>query len=563
LSLNDAAVTDCSATTVTHNSPFATLPGANASGLYPIGTHEVVFTALDACGNLAQQTLRITVRDLTPPALSCPGGVNVPLGTGGMVSLHAAQFALGTTDNCTPTGSLLFAIAPQDFDCSSVGTQAVVLSATDEAGNTASCQTTINVLANGNCQGNQSFDLSGNIRNELGVPVRNIPVTLIAGVDTLSMVCDSTGFFHADSLPPSVACKLRPYNRSNWLNGVSTLDLVQISKHILGIQPLDSPYKMIAADANKSGSITTFDIVQIRKLILGVFDTFPGNTSWRFVEGNYVFPQPENPFSAPFPEEIVLPSLDSAYTALDFVGIKVGDVNESSNPTEAREKGDSIAVSLPERTFKAGEKIVLPLYVTDWETLEGFQLALSFDPTGLVLDSVSFPQPAILSKQHVFVEKNGRISLSWNAAGSLPSPGMPALYLHLKANTEGQVSESISLIEDRLPAEAYHAQKVEELGVKLQFFTQELGKIEAKPLFFRPNPFSETTQINLFSEKTEAAILQITGSEGLLLASQRVQLLEGENQLPFYAKDLPCAGLYHLRLVMDSGQVLVGKLVRL
>ncbi|MFQ5445455.1 MAG: hypothetical protein ACE5FF_00840 [Saprospiraceae bacterium] len=33
--------------------------------------------------------------------------------------------------------------------------------------------------------------------------------------------------------------------------GVTTYDLVLITKHILGVQPLGSPYKIIAADANK------------------------------------------------------------------------------------------------------------------------------------------------------------------------------------------------------------------------------------------------------------------------------------------------------------------------
>jgi hypothetical protein len=55
------------------------------------------------------------------------------------------------------------------------------------------------------------------------------------------------------------------------LNGVSTFDLVLINKHILGLEPLNSPYKMIAADANNSRSITTFDIVELRKLILGIY----------------------------------------------------------------------------------------------------------------------------------------------------------------------------------------------------------------------------------------------------------------------------------------------------
>ena len=89
----------------------------------------------------------------------------------------------------------------------------------------------------------------------------------------------------------------------NPLNGVSTYDLVLISKHILGLAPLNSPYKMIAADANKNNSITTTDIVEFRKLILGIYNELPNNTSWRFVDAEYAFPNPANPFQTYVPGE--------------------------------------------------------------------------------------------------------------------------------------------------------------------------------------------------------------------------------------------------------------------
>ncbi|MEZ4931408.1 MAG: hypothetical protein R2788_04655 [Saprospiraceae bacterium] len=61
------------------------------------------------------------------------------------------------------------------------------------------------------------------------------------------------------------------------------------------VELLDSPYKMIAADANKSNSITTFDLVQIRKLILFINTDLPNNTSWRFVDKAYAFSNPAEP----------------------------------------------------------------------------------------------------------------------------------------------------------------------------------------------------------------------------------------------------------------------------
>ncbi len=68
--------------------------------------------------------------------------------------------------------------------------------------------------------------------------------------------------------------KVTPIREDNPLNGVTTLDLAIISKHISGIALLNSPYKRIAADANKSGVISTFDIVAIRRLILGLDEEF-------------------------------------------------------------------------------------------------------------------------------------------------------------------------------------------------------------------------------------------------------------------------------------------------
>ena len=72
------------------------------------------------------------------------------------------------------------------------------------------------------------------------------------------------------------------------LNGVSTFDLILISKHILGIDYLDSPYKIIAADIDKSGIVSTLDLIKLRKLILDIDDALPnGNKSWRFVQSGF------------------------------------------------------------------------------------------------------------------------------------------------------------------------------------------------------------------------------------------------------------------------------------
>ena len=68
------------------------------------------------------------------------------------------------------------------------------------------------------------------------------------------------------------------------MNGVSTLDLVAIQKHLLGITPFTEFDKFVAADINLSETVSAIDIVELRKLILGIYVDFPNNESWRFID---------------------------------------------------------------------------------------------------------------------------------------------------------------------------------------------------------------------------------------------------------------------------------------
>jgi hypothetical protein len=85
-------------------------------------------------------------------------------------------------------------------------------------------------------------------------------------------------------------------------NGVSTLDLVKIQKHLLGIETINNPYDLIAADANNSQNVSAIDLVELRKLILGIYTELPANKSWRFVDEGYQFADATNPW--PFEESI-------------------------------------------------------------------------------------------------------------------------------------------------------------------------------------------------------------------------------------------------------------------
>ena len=92
------------------------------------------------------------------------------------------------------------------------------------------------------------------------------------------------GRFRFGSVPYNESYTITPARNDNHKNGVSTLDLVRIQKHLLGIEVFTSPYQFIAADANNNQQVSAIDMIEIRKLVLGIYPTFPQNQSWRFVD---------------------------------------------------------------------------------------------------------------------------------------------------------------------------------------------------------------------------------------------------------------------------------------
>lgn len=174
------------------------------------------------------------------------------------------------------------------------------------------------------------YDITGNVQTHWGTPMQGVRVDL-SGAGSSFTFTDSLGNFRFSDVPAGGNYTIKPVHNINVLNGVTSFDLVLISKHNLGLEALDSPWKIIAADVNQSSSVTTFDIVEIRKLILGITTDFPANTSWRFFPAFATFSNPNNPFMGGLPpDNISITNLQAPYQNANFKGLKVGDTNNSA-----------------------------------------------------------------------------------------------------------------------------------------------------------------------------------------------------------------------------------------
>ena len=333
-----------------------------------------------------------------------------------------------------------------------------------------------------------------------------------------------------------------PWKTSNPLNGVTTYDLILIAKHILGLQQIQSPYKMIAADANNSNSITSFDLVELRKLILGIYTELPNNDSWRFVDKSYVFPDSLNPFSTAFPETTSYVVNVSSFS-VEFVGIKIGDLNGSAlahsfTGTEGEDRAAAY-LQVPERYLQAGETIELPLYAAEAADWEGFQFSMRYDSELLELESV---EPGVLpdmDADNFNAAVPGVLNASWFSLAAQPVGPQAALCtLRLRARAPLRTQDALWLDESgSLRAEAYDAGGPRRLGL---LYKNERG-VSASA---RPNPTTAGFEITL--DMPAAGALELVLSDALGRVRYRAEYAPGAGvqTLQAPAEAMPEAGLY-------------------
>ncbi len=555
-------------------------PGSYLLPELPHGVHKIKWIVEDGCGNESVCEYTFVVRDCKPPTVFCQGGWGVTNMQTGTITLFASDFLLHAEDNCTPEENLEFGIQveggplqfPLDnngnpiisvtFDCDDIGTQVVQLWVIDQAGNVDYCSATITIQDPLNiCNGTQTqATVAGILKTESNNGLEECDVELSGQAPNGAafnqfVMTDQEGHYQFNNAVPVLSdYTLTPTKDNNPLNGVTTYDLVLISKHILGLEPLGTPYKMIAADANRSGSITTFDIVELRKLILGIYEDLPNNTSWRFVDGSYQFDNPANPFQNVFPENKTVSDVQSSQMANDMVAIKIGDVNSSviANSlmtSEERSNGTLIfdvktqTTQRNDGTVKAGETFEVTFNAT--EKVQGYQFTMNFND----LELIDLKPGTDMKSDNfaVFADENA-LTTSWDGEEET------TFTLRFKARKSGEISKMLAVSSRITKAEAYTADG-ERLDIAFRFDGKDGATVTGIGFELYqnvPNPFMNKTMIGFHLPEDTDATLSIYNEAGRLVYSQKGSFAKGYNAFPIERAMVNVNGVLYYTLQTDT-----------
>jgi hypothetical protein len=423
--------------------------------------HRILWSAEDGCGNWSHCEYLIRLEDCKQPSPVCINGLStVVMPIGGQVTIWAKDFNASSFDDCTPEADLLYSFTDDHYspsytyNCQNVpafneelSLQVWVADAgTDDncngliswnERNIDFCTTTIVITDNDAVCDTSHPIIEGQILTAFLQPVELVSVTLSAPGHLFPVfVTSGNGLYNFNNVNLPEECHVTAARDDNHKNGVSTLDMVQIQKHLLGIVPFTDPYQLIAADANNSQSVSTIDLVEIRKLILGITTKFTANTSWRFADKDYQFSDVSHPW--PFHESIDMLNMTSNATGKNFVAVKVGDVNNSAQANaqqiKPRNGNQILNFVAEEHTVNTGGMVDLVVRSGNFASIEGYQFTLitqGLEFTGVESGVVEMTDENIGSF-------NEMLTASWHKVGGVSATANDVLFtIHFRALASG------------------------------------------------------------------------------------------------------------------------------
>lgn len=399
--------------------------------------------------------------------------------------------------------------------------------------------------------------IAGHIQNENGELVEAVNIS-IGGYEMAPEVTGANGTFMFEEIPLAGNYMITPEKDMNHSNGITTFDLVLMSKHVLGLKPLDSPYKMIAADINHSGTISAYDMVLLRQVILGVKDDFPNNTSWRFIDANYEFLRPENPFKEDYPEAYEINSLATDMMRLDFVGVKIGDVNNSASANllmtaESRNTNKSLNFQVAEQVKKAGETVTVDFKASNFQSILGYQFTLDFDGNALDFEQILIGEKAGFENFNLSMIQRGMITTSWSQPEAVNIAADEVLFsIVFKAKENLRLSEVIQIGSDITAAEAYTGTE-ELINVNLDIHQSTPNSAGFKLYQNKPNPFTGETIIGFDLPAASATTMTIFDMSGKVVKVIGGRYEKGYNQILIDGKAFNDHGMFYYQLATGNG----------
>jgi len=397
-----------------------------------------------------------------------------------------------------------------------------------------------------------SINLKGRIYTDINRVLPNAEIKLISVNNTETVFTDSLGEYKFNGISSGSNYNINADRISNSVDGVTTIDMLFIQRHILRLDTLSSPYKIIAADITGNDAVSVADIIYIRRLILGIVDTWGPDFNWRFIDANMQFFDSYRPW--PFNNGYSLSNVTESECGLDLIAVKLGDVNNSFE-TEfglTKERRSNEIQTFRYKRHNIGNDIHrIDFYADLEEEIYGFQL--NIQGVGTKVKGVLSGEIGIESTNYSLHEDNLRMSWT-NPYGQLVDRAKPLFSIEFLKDFKGIL-------------EINSKDMINELYIGPDFSTYSINILEdhaqhenLEQLNISPNPFTDACHFNVKLIESSDLLLRLVDVSGREIYTKKYFLNAGNNKISIEKDCFPKAGIYQYILSYGTGN-LTGKLV--
>jgi hypothetical protein len=388
-----------------------------------------------------------------------------------------------------------------------------------------------------------------------------------------------------------------------WMNGVSTFDLTEMTKHILATTPFTSGFQKIAADVNKSGTVTTADVVELRKLILAINSSLP---SWdrptQFVPKRVTEAASSNFHANPNNFNLIINNVLTAHSyqsstgylshsyelnilnteahdnpKCGYWGVKIGDVNASFTANKvAHNNGEKeLAIKSEDRSSTvffnqsspifANQEATLLVRASNFNDITAFQMGLGFDKSKIeILSSEASDLDWVDDESFGLTHlADGEFRmLAFHPSGEVATMANDdVLYkIHIRALEDiYDLSQIINFDDEILQTVFYHADGNEASEITINFEVVN-DENSAKTVKAYPNPSNGNVNLEFESDVAGEAQMELINFTGSSILTQDNAVSKGKNTISLDITNQN-TGHYFYKIKLPNN-VLTGRIIR-
>jgi len=530
--------------------------GLDASGMYPFGTHRITWIVEDMCGNVGTCQYLFTVEDCKlPTPVVINGLATVVMPSSGCIDIEASLFDAGSFDNC---GEVVMSYSSditdnvRTFCCNdTIGVKEVEFWVTDEAGNQDFVVTYIDIQdPNGVCPpiDSSSIVINGQTATHLSRGVEDVEVYLedMSAPTPITRMTDGEGFYQM-FVNGGADYRLAPYKNDDVLNGVNTMDILLIQQHILGLNTIENPYELIAANVNDDTKISGADLIELRRAILGIDEEFANNTSWRFV--NIEDALEEGVLPQNYAETIEMYNATTDQLDQDFVAVKIGDVDNTATTSsldsrEAEGRSGALILTALDGAVESGEMIEMDVRSAGFRDVLGYQLTLDYGQAAFEFVEMRSGALEVTPGNYGHFAESGLLTMSWNDREAVSYGSDEVLFtLVFRAKSASRLSDALQINDAITPTEAYVGSETRDVSLRFTTSSTEFALYQNVP-----NPFESKTVIGFTLPQAGGASLTFYDAAGQIVHTIENEYKKGYNEETVDSRDIPANGLYYYEL---------------